>query len=304
VKLLDFPPPFRIGLILTEQCDAPCVHCWFNSSPEMGATMSQKKAEGYVDKIKQMRTVKWVSLTGGEPMLHPNLVEGLVTYSSDAGLKTELVTNCNWASSPRKALDTLRSLKDAGLDILNISADDFHQAHVPFERVKHAYVSAKELGLKMVIMCTLRKDSTRIIDIAHLLGDAIPEPGEEDHIGSAAIGVESGFTPVGRGASIPQSEWFIERSLLTGGCGSVLRDLGVTPQGELLPCCSASATLPGFTLGNLDEYDLSEALEIAWSKEIFVKLNEKGPMGLNGKTSRGLYVNKCHLCYDTLSVLQ
>ncbi len=79
--------------------------------------------------------------------------------------------------------------------------------------------------------------------------------------------------------------------------------MGVNPSGELLPCCSASATLPSFSLGNLGDQNLGEALERAWSMEVFKVLSEKGPMGLREKPPRGVYVNKCHLCYETLRVL-
>jgi hypothetical protein len=298
-----YPPPFRIGLILTERCDVSCTHCWFGCGPDRTATMSQYNAQDYVDKAAQARTVEWMSLTGGEPMLYPSLVEGLVAYASRSGLRTELVTNCNWASTPEKAVGTLRRLRDAGLDVLNLSADDFHQPVIPFERVRNTYEAAKGLGVKMVVMTALRRGGSRLMDIKRLLGDAILAPGAENLADHTAIGIESGFTPVGRGFSLPKSEWFLDGSPLTSGCGAVLRDLGVTPSGELLPCCSASAILPAFSLGNLGDQNLGEALERAWSMEVFKVLSEKGPMGLHEKPLRGVYVNKCHLCYETLRAL-
>jgi hypothetical protein len=299
-----YPPPFRVGLILTDRCDASCVHCWFGCGPERTATMSRYDAQDYVDKAARAGSVEWLSLTGGEPMLYSSLVENLVAYASGRGLRTELVTNCNWAESPERAVGTLRRLRDAGLDVLNISTDDFHQAHVPIDRVRHAYGAAKGLGVKMVVMVALRRGGEGLTDIASHLGDEIPPPGAVDQPNHAAIGIESGFIPVGRGASLPRSEWFPDASPLTGACGAVLRDLGVKPSGELLPCCSASATLPGFSLGNLDDFELGEALERAWGMDVFKVLSQKGPMGLHKETPKGVYVNKCHLCYETLRALQ
>ena len=299
-----FPPPLRVGLILTEQCDAGCAHCWFDCSPEKVATMSRYDAQNYIDKASRLQSIEWISLTGGEPMSHPSLVEGLVAYASGRGLKTELVTNCNWASTPEKAAGTLKRLRDAGLDVLNISADDFHQPAIPFDRVRYAYDAAKGLGIKMVVMAALRRGGARLTDIERLLGDTIPVPGAEDQGEHAAIGVETGFTPVGRGASIPRTEWVLDGTPLTGGCGAVLRDIGVKPSGEVLPCCSASATLPGFSLGNLDDVDLDEVLAKAWGRETFRVLSDKGPMGLHAAPPGGVYVNKCHLCHETLRALQ
>lgn len=300
-----FPPPFRVGLMLTEQCDAGCAHCWFDCGPGRGASMSRYDAQDYIDKAAQVPSIEWISLTGGEPMLHPSLVEGLVAYASGRGLKTELVTNCSWAETPERASGTLKRLRDAGLDVLNVSADDFHQATIPFERVRNGYEAAKRLGIRMVVMTTLSKSSKlRLRDVARLLGDEIPPPGGAVPGEHAAIGVESGFTPVGRGASIPKDEWHLDGSPLAGGCEAVLRDLGVKPSGEVLPCCSASATLPGFRLGNLDDWDLNEILTEAWGRDVFRVLSEKGPTGLLDAPPNGVYVNKCHLCYETLKATQ
>ena len=267
--------------------------------------MSRYDAQNYVDKASRIPSIEWISLTGGEPMLHADLVEDLVAYASDQGIKTELVTNCSWAATPKNAFYFLRKLSDAGLTVLNISVDNFHQAKIPFERVKISYEVAKSLGIRIVVMTALSKSSKlRLADVSRLLGEEIPPPREAIPSEHAAIGIESGFTPVGRGATISRSEWHIDGSPLTGGCGAVLRDLGVRPSGEVLPCCSASSTLRGFELGNLDNQSLERMLTDAWGRDVFKVLSEKGPMGLLKTQPRDVYVNKCHLCYETLKKLQ
>jgi hypothetical protein len=291
--------------MITEKCDAACAHCWFDCDLTRGVTMSQYDAQNYVDKVLRIPSIEWISLTGGEPMLHANLVEDVVAYASDHGLKTELVTNCSWAATPKKAFDLLRRLSDAGLTVLNISVDDFHQATIPFERVKISYDSAKSLGIRIVVMTALSKSSKlRLVDVSRLLGEEIPPTGEAIPWEHAAIGIESGFTPVGRGAAISRSEWYIDGSPLTGGCGGVLRDLGVRPNGEVLACCSASATLREFELGNLENQSLEGMLMDAWGRDVFKVLSEKGPMGLLKTQPQDVYVNKCHLCYERLKELQ
>jgi len=261
--------------------------------------MSRYDAQDYVARVAEAG-VEWLSLTGGEPMLYPSLVENLVAYASGHGLRTELVTNCNWAETRAKTSSTLKRLVDAGLDVLNISADDFHQAYIPFERVRNAYEAAKGIGLKMVVMSALSRGGGRLSGIAERLGDEISAPGSEDQERHAAIGIESGFTPVGRGAKLHRKEWFLGGGSLSGGCGVVLRDLGVKPNGDLLPCCSASATLPEFTLGNLDDSNIGELLAKAWESDVYRVLSERGPMGLHDKPPNGVFVNKCHLCHETL----
>ncbi len=234
-------------------------------------------------------------------MLYPSIVENLVTYASGCGMRTELVTNCNWAESHEKVRGTLMRLRGAGLDVVNISADDFHQAFIPFERVANVYNAAKELGFKIVVMSALSKGDRGLADVAAVLGDPLPPLGEAED--SQVIGIESGFTPIGRGASLSKSAWYPDASPLTGGCGGVLRDLGIKPSGEVLPCCSATATVPGFGLGNLDDWDLNELLEKAWQSEIFKVIAEKGPMGLVKGSLKGSYVNRCHLCSEVVADL-
>jgi hypothetical protein len=42
----------------------------------------------------------------------------------------------------------------------------------------------------------------------------------------------------------------------------------------------------------------------AWGRDVFKVLSEKGPMGLLKTQPQDVYVNKCHLCYETLKELQ
>ena len=172
------------------------------------------------------------------------------------------------------------------------------------KRRPNCYGAAKRLGVRMVVMTTVGRSSRlNLGEVSRLLGDDIPPPGDADATRHAAIGVESGFTPVGRGAAITRGEWLIGDAPLNGGCGAVLRGLGVKPGGDLLPCCSASARIPGFTLGNLREAGLEELLSKASARSVFRVLRERGPSGLVDPPPSGAYVNRCHLCHEALKGL-
>ncbi len=266
--------------------------------------MERSDAINYINKALRTSSIEWISLTGGEPMLFPNLIEELIAYASENGMKTELVTNCFWADSPLNAERSLRRLQDAGLDVLNFSADDFHQTNIPFERVRNCYVAGKKLSVKMVVMTSVSKSSNlRLAGISRLLGENIPPPGILDTAPHAAIGIESGFTPIGRGAKIPKEDWLHDDSPEFGGCNSILSDLGVRPNGDLLPCCSAPATLPALHLGSLDDAEFMNLLSDAWKREVFRTLRNRGPAGLVGNLDTSKYVNRCHLCYEVVKDL-
>jgi MoaA/NifB/PqqE/SkfB family radical SAM enzyme len=297
---------FRVGLLLTEQCNIECSHCWLDSGPEKRATMLPGEARGYVDQAVEIPTVEWVSFTGGEPFLLPGMLAELVSYASERGLKTECVTNCFWAATPEAARSALWALADEGLTAVNISCDDFHQRHIGFDRVENCYNAAREVGLKIVIMCAASKSSELgIREIARRLGeDEIHVLGDGDPRGRVStLGVETGFIPVGRGEDIPGEELVLGESPFEGPCRSVLRDIGVAPFGRVMPCCSAAAVVVDLGLGNAGETRLRRLIEEAEGRPIFRALMERGPLAILEAlrpVSCGEYVSRCHLCYEVV----
>jgi len=297
--------PFRVGLLLTERCNVQCEHCWLGCGSDKTAEMTEGEARGYIDQISKIPSVEWVSFTGGEPFLMPETLRNLIMYTSEKGLKTECVTNCSWAESGERAENILKRLVDAGLDFINLSADDFHQRHIPFSRIRNCYEAAKKIGLRMVIMCAVSKSSELTVDrIARLLGeDDIRIIGGEEIEAPAALAVETGFLPVGRGEAIPESEWVVGREPADGPCGAVLRDVAIAPGGVLLPCCSVAGVLGSVRLGNVGKESLGALISKAWGRDVFRVLSQEGPAGLRRRMDleeRVDYVNRCHACVDAL----
>ncbi|MGC8849652.1 MAG: radical SAM/SPASM domain-containing protein, partial [Candidatus Bathyarchaeia archaeon] len=296
-----------VGLIITERCNAACSHCWFNSGPDRGREMSFEEAKGYIDQAREIPSIRHISFTGGEPFLLPEMLVRLVRYASDMGFYTECVTNSFWASTESSAEKMLRRLMDSGLEVINLSVDDFHQRQIPFERVLNSYRAARRLGLKVVLMCvTSRSSRIRIEEVKRMLRD------EEIHIIGRGeprrypqvIAMEMGFVPAGRGAEIPEEEWLKGDGPLEGGCSWVLRDIAVAPGGRVLPCCSAAGAIENLSIGNAGVKRLGDILEDAWRMPLFKLLSVRGPLGLMDRVEHKpkAYVNKCHLCYDLLKV--
>jgi len=294
-----------LGLLLTERCDIACAHCWLGPSSD-GADMSLDEARRYIDQAARIPSMEWVSFTGGEPFLLPELLNELVGYASAKGLKTECVTNCSWAETPEKTEETLKTLKESGLDVVNISADNFHQEFVPFENVMNCFEAAKSLGVKTVIMSAAQAGGTlRLAEIINSLGpDEIGTLGEgESTEGLSAIAVETGFIPVGRGAEVPRDRRLIGESLIEGPCRLVLRDIGIDPEGELLACCSAASLLERGRLGSVIETGIMQLLDDAGEQPLFKILSEWGPSSLAdslGISWRDGFVSRCHLCHEVL----
>ena len=283
------PRLFRVGLILTERCDVACRHCWFSCGPDRDATMSRGRAEAVIDQARALGA-RWVSFTGGEPFLERRLLLDLVAYASGRGLHTEAVTNCNWAKSQTGALETLRPLAEAGLTALNMSVDDFHQEQIPLERVRHCFEATKELGLKPVFMVATQKGSAITArSLPDLLGDqGIQLMGEPRKTRPSALAVETLFTPVGRGAQVEAADLTMDAA--TVRCESVLTDIGVTPRGDVLPCCGPLACREDAVLGNIEDEPLGEILSRARNDSRFTRI-------LEGFDAGGGYAGRCDACH-------
>lgn len=299
---------YRVGLMLTEQCNLSCSHCWFNSGPDKKSRMGMDDALGYIDQAREIPTVEWISITGGEPFLLQEMLQRVISFARKQGLRTECVTNCFWAESEEKAATILKRLQEAGLEVIDISTDDFHQDQLPFERVLNCYRASKRLGMKTVIMCTVTRLSTLTVSrVVSMLGDRgiyILRKEVPPRIPVSALAVESGFIPVGRAAQIPENERVVGAGSINGPCRVVLRDVSITPSGRVLPCCSALGTNEAFTIGNARREGLRAIIQKAGHIGPFKVLMTEGPETLQrwtgGRCRRG-YVNKCDLCYAVMT---
>lgn len=258
----------------------------------------------YIDRAAEVGSMEWVSFTGGEPFLLREMLQKLIWRATERGLKTEIVTNCYWAGSVDTAREELLSLKEAGLDVINISTDDFHQRQIPFGLVKNCYEAARAIDLKVVFMMALSRESRLDLDALSMLLDAkIAGPGRPAFKKPDAVGFEGGFVPVGRGAFLPESSW-VSEPIRDGACLRILRDIGVDPEGEVLVCCGAAAMPPRGRIGNLNKGRLEEIVLEAYKEEIFRRIATEGPRKMAEKKGLDVqsFANKCHLCHSLLSL--
>lgn len=70
-----------LGLHITDRCNARCLHRAFDCNPEIEGVMGLNAAKRYVIYVKELGA-EIVCITGGEPMLYPDLVEKIVSESS------------------------------------------------------------------------------------------------------------------------------------------------------------------------------------------------------------------------------
>src|SRR5438552_14357975 len=92
--------PTSISLLLTELCNARCVHCdiWKNRGKEDSPTVDQWKT--VLSDLREWLGPVQVTLTGGEALLRPFTTE-LVAYASSSGLFLEILTHGYWDDQAR-----------------------------------------------------------------------------------------------------------------------------------------------------------------------------------------------------------
>ena len=119
---------------LTTKCNCKCIMCdMHKKNPEHISLNDAKK----VLKFLANHEFLVAYFTGGEPTLHPNIVE-IVDYASKIGIVTSLTTN----GSVSKNL--LKRLKNAGLYVLSVSLDHWNPQIC--EKIRnHKNIMTKEL---------------------------------------------------------------------------------------------------------------------------------------------------------------
>lgn len=124
--------PFAgLFLGLTRRCPLHCAHCSTNS------TMASEQSpaawyEQFVGTFTPEDRPDVVLLSGGEPLLRPELVVRVAEQAHAVGTRVALLTGAYWAE--HRAPPAVQRAIDA-VDLLSISMDVFHEREVPRDAV-------------------------------------------------------------------------------------------------------------------------------------------------------------------------
>ena len=120
-------PPRTVRLSLTDRCDLACVYC--RPSRSDGYLESRLDDEAWKTTVRALVAagVRRVRITGGEPLLHPRVVER-VAFVASLGIDDLALT-----TNGTRLAGLARPLRDAGLQRLTVSIDSL--APDRFERI-------------------------------------------------------------------------------------------------------------------------------------------------------------------------
>lgn len=110
------PYPFSCELNITNKCNLNCYFCSMNSTPSIN-DFNNYSSENLDIIIQQLKKVhcKYISLSGGEPMVHPNFFS-IAQKLNDAGFSVTLTTNGTLINK-----DSITKIKSSGICWIQIS---------------------------------------------------------------------------------------------------------------------------------------------------------------------------------------
>ena len=303
-----------IAVETTQRCNLHCRTCFQKDRNPLDMPLNQaKRIIDCAVQLKEYLSLNniMITLTGGEPLLYPFLVE-TATYAHEQGLVTSLVTNGTLLSDQKAG-----QLKSAGLGWIAVSLDGPTQEilstvrDVNFSEVMEAITTSIDFGFYTSISYTItRTNKSYLRDIVELLH---PLGLDQIHFNH--------FVPVGRGSDNSSElaldieenkkvqaqirhlfiEYYYKGLYISSGCPTFgLTDteypfrmetllnpkvqgvqvpkctLGynvtVAPTGEIIPCIM----LRNIPLGNINERDLVSVWNDSLSQEYREGIHLKG----------------------------
>src|SRR5215470_5196949 len=115
--------PTWVGVLLTERCNARCVHCdiWKNRGQEDSPSFDQWKV--VLTDVRRWLGPMQTTLTGGEALLKPFAID-LLSHGTSIGLFMELLTHGYWPDQSK-----IEKLAMTNPWRITISFDGFGKTH-------------------------------------------------------------------------------------------------------------------------------------------------------------------------------
>ena len=136
-------------------------------------------AERYAAELPSLarRDVRFISFTGGEPLLAPKQIHVLSAAAVACGMSCTVVTGCHWAESDAAARRVMERYAD--ISTWHLSTDVFHEEFVPRENVvraaKAAIAANRTVTVRMAASLPLSAEHQEIVlDLQERLPQGVP----------------------------------------------------------------------------------------------------------------------------------
>ena len=142
----------KIEFVVTYACTGRCIHCSEGDHPPCGIHIDPAPASAAVKSIASAYDIKTVMAFGGEPLLYPDAVYSIMNTARELGIpKRQVITNGFFSKGITKIKEVVSKLAQCGINDLLLSADAFHQEHIPLDTVKAFALEARSAGIPIRI---------------------------------------------------------------------------------------------------------------------------------------------------------
>jgi len=149
---------------MTRRCNLKCVHCYARSEDiSYDNELTHEQSIAMIDDLAEFG-VPVLLFSGGEPLVHPKLVE-YAQYAVSKGMRAVISTNGTLITKEKA-----RTLKEIGLSYVGISLDGLEETHDKFRGVKGSFKKAmaaiencQEAGIKVGLRFTINKRNVQDI---------------------------------------------------------------------------------------------------------------------------------------------
>jgi hypothetical protein len=302
--------PEDVGIILTYRCHSGCAHCLYNCGPRWEKeAMSPEMLRQALEAMAIWPQRPQVHLTGGEPLLHFDLLLEGARISAGLGIVAYLETSAAWCTDEDEARERFSALREAGLQAVLVSCSPFHAERIPPARTLRAiHVASDVFGHHRVIVY-----QSQFLDIVQRFDIEHPTPlsryEEEFGTGGAYRILWEGFGIISGGRSgyalghlVPKAPAAAFANETCAGTLLYARHSHLDLYGNFI-----SGFCGGLAVGDWQELPrLLDDFQAGRYPPLVEVLIERGPYGLMklaqeehgyAPLSEG-YAGMCHLCVD------
>lgn len=91
-----------IYIEIISRCNEKCIYCYNNEIIDKTITMPLEKIKSIIDQ-SVLLGVHSIAISGGEPLLHPDIME-ILSYTAEKNIPVTLITNCTLIDAERACL--------------------------------------------------------------------------------------------------------------------------------------------------------------------------------------------------------
>lgn len=141
-----------LGITVGTVCNIRCRHCLVDDN--LGSRRITKlEIGGLVSEINRYKPRELI-YTGGEPALFTGEINSIFcAIDRPDRIRTSIITNGYFASTPAAAVKTLKSFK--ALNSVQMSYDKFHAEFVPEACIHNLLAACRELNLSFGLVCAI-----------------------------------------------------------------------------------------------------------------------------------------------------